>query len=683
MFCSRCGTEVQKSTQFCPTCGLDLRVTTPVQAIATGDVTELDVVREALAEEYELLEELGRGGMAIVYRARDKHLEREVAIKVLPFSLAFDAEFVERFTREARTAAQLEHPNIIAIYRVGKTGRVIYFVMKLLRGGSLSRVLTERKRLLPNEIRKLLIDVGSALGYAHTRGIVHRDIKPDNIMFDEFGQCVVTDFGIAKAGTSSRLTGTGMSIGTPHYMSPEQARAQNIDGRSDLYSLGVVAYQALVGEVPYDGEDSFSIGYKHIMEPIPVPLLDSSDDRRLFEIVKRLMMKDPLDRFQSAQDLLKALEGQPSVLAAPRRASTAQAMMAVQSTTPLPAIPVRPSTATPPIAQVEAPFGVPRPSPSGTPPPPAPEAPARPVMRRSVMVEEPASGRWVPWALALVLVGGFVAGGLYLYRRGVMGGPVAVPTTPGRDPAAAPPPAPALSDSVVVRDSTLLEPELARLDSALARDTVRRRPVVPVTPPRVPEASDSGVLRLSNLPPRSQIFIDSRQLTQAGAEIRLPAGWHELGISAPGYSFYTDSVKIEAGRTLVLGPNLGASSLPVGLPGSREELRRRVLARLDCENPAPINRFGRMCYDSPPMPLSPARVPVPAGVDGVPSPVTVIVKVSRLGRTLVVRTRTSSSDPEFTRAVEGYAVGMRWTPAMRDGQPVDGWTQYAFQPDLP
>ena len=149
MFCSRCGTEVQKATQFCPTCGLDLRVTSPVQAIATGDVTELEIVREALAEEYELLEELGRGGMAIVYRARDKHLEREVAVKVLPFSLAFDAEFVERFTREARTAAGLEHPNIIPIYRVGKTGRVIYFVMKFIRGGSLSRVLAERRKLTP------------------------------------------------------------------------------------------------------------------------------------------------------------------------------------------------------------------------------------------------------------------------------------------------------------------------------------------------------------------------------------------------------------------------------------------------------------------------------------------------------------------------------------------------------
>ena len=207
----------------------------------------------------------------MVYRARDRQLEREVAIKVLPFSLAFDAEFVERFQREARTAAQLEHPNIIPIYRVGRSGRVIYFVMKYLRGGSLSTVLQERKKLTPPEIRRLLLEAGGALGYAAQRGIVHRDIKPDNIMFDEFGQCVLTDFGIAKAASGQKLTGTGMSIGTPHYMSPEQARAQAIDGRSDIYSLGVVAYQCLTGTVPYDGEDSFSIGYKHITEPIPTP----------------------------------------------------------------------------------------------------------------------------------------------------------------------------------------------------------------------------------------------------------------------------------------------------------------------------------------------------------------------------------------------------------------------------
>src|SRR3989454_957116 len=301
------------------------------------------MVRDQLKEEYEILQELGRGGMAIVFRAREKQLERDVAIKVLPFSLAFDKEFVERFQREARTSAKLEHPSIIPIYRVGKNGRVIYFVMKFLRGKPLSSVLAGRGALPPAEIRKILVDVGRALAYAHRSGIVHRDVKPDNIMFDEHGQAVVTDFGIAKAATGGKLTGTGMAIGTPHYMSPEQARAQNLDGRSDIYSLGVVAYQCLTGQVPFDGEDSFSIGYKHIMEELPTPRLDSMEKRELFEIVKKMMAKAPDERFQTADDLDGVLEAGGYVASGISTAATraipslaATPRIATAPTTPLP-----------------------------------------------------------------------------------------------------------------------------------------------------------------------------------------------------------------------------------------------------------------------------------------------------------------------------------------------------------
>ena len=310
MYCSRCGTQNEDNAKFCKSCGLDLTATTPVHAIGTGqqEVTEIDLVSDQLKEEYEILEELGRGGMAIVFKAREKQLERDVAIKVLPFSLAFDKEFVERFQREARTSAKLEHPGIIPIYRVGKSGRVIYFVMKYLRGKPLSAVLAQRGALPPADIRRILIEVGRALGYAHKSNIVHRDVKPDNIMFDDHGQAVVTDFGIAKAASGGKLTGTGMAIGTPHYMSPEQARAQPLDGRSDIYSLGVVAYVCLTGSVPFDGEDSFSIGYKHIMEALPTPELKTDEHRHIFEIVKKMMAKVPEERFQTAEQMVEAVE---------------------------------------------------------------------------------------------------------------------------------------------------------------------------------------------------------------------------------------------------------------------------------------------------------------------------------------------------------------------------------------
>ncbi|HYK11152.1 MAG TPA: protein kinase [Gemmatimonadales bacterium] len=310
MYCSRCGTQNEDNAKFCKSCGLDLTATTPVHAINTGqqEVTEIDLVRDQLKEEYEILDELGRGGMAIVFKAREKQLERDVAIKVLPFSLAFDKEFVERFQREARTSAKLEHPGIIPIYRVGKSGRVIYFVMKFLRGKPLSTVLNQRGALPPADIRRILTEVGRALGYAHKSDIVHRDVKPDNIMFDDLGQAVVTDFGIAKAASGGKLTGTGMAIGTPHYMSPEQARAQPLDGRSDIYSLGVVAYVCLTGAVPFDGEDSFSIGYKHIMEALPTPDLKTDEHRHIFEIVKKMMAKVPEERFQTAEQMVEAVD---------------------------------------------------------------------------------------------------------------------------------------------------------------------------------------------------------------------------------------------------------------------------------------------------------------------------------------------------------------------------------------
>ena len=672
MFCSRCGSEITGKSKFCPSCGLDLMATTPVHAIATGALQETDLVREALASEYEIIEELGRGGMALVYRAKDRQLEREVAIKVLPFSLAFDAEFVERFQREARTAAQLEHPNIIPIYRVGRSGRVIYFVMKFLRGGSLSTVLQERKKLSPPEIRRLLLEAGSALGYAAQRGIVHRDIKPDNIMFDEFGQCMLTDFGIAKAASGQRLTGTGMSIGTPHYMSPEQARAQAIDGRSDIYSLGVVAYQCLSGTVPYDGEDSFSIGYKHITEPIPTPALITADERRIFEVIKRMLMKDPADRFQSCEELVASIQGQPTAAPGAVRASSAAVAVggrASQATAPSP-VGGLPPIVSQPTTPIESPLVNRRATPHER-----RDNPRRVADRSLAMRGAGGSWGWL-WLVLAILGGG--GGALYYYKAhgfaaGLGGGPdslaAATDTTPRRDTTAARTPTIPVETAPRVRSAPTPPPPARSPDPVRPADSTGRTPA-----PRPSEAvsGDSGGIRVVGLPRGSTVMIDERPITESVT--RLAPGPHAVGVSAPRFNFYSDTVEIRPGQILELSPPL----TPIGAPAPpRRAPVVRTAAR--CE-PGPGYNADGSCFDERPKPVNPPFVPVPEEITETPRPSLLWVKVSTEGRTVDVSRLRPSNDTVFERAVRNFVWSVTWHPALKDGEPVEAWTQMLFPP---
>jgi serine/threonine-protein kinase len=266
-----------------------------------------------LSAHYELDCEIGRGGMGIVYRAKDRRLKRTVAIKLLPPELAFRSEIKIRFLREAETAAQLSHPNIVPIYTVDETEGLVFFVMAYVDGDNLAKRIYERGVLPIDEVRRILRDVADALAYAHERGVVHRDIKPDNIIISaQSGRPMVTDFGIARAVSEgdSRLTATGMAIGTPAYMSPEQAAGERtIDGRSDLYSLGIVAYQMLAGEPPFVAGSTPAMLVKHISER-PTPLQqrrgDVPDD--LARAVMLLLEKDPAHRFPSASALVVALD---------------------------------------------------------------------------------------------------------------------------------------------------------------------------------------------------------------------------------------------------------------------------------------------------------------------------------------------------------------------------------------
>src|SRR6266550_1279354 len=552
MYCSRCGTQNDDASKFCRSCGLDLSHTTPVAAVRDQqiDVTELDLVREQLKDEYEILEELGRGGMAIVFKAREKQLERDVAIKVLPFSLAFDKEFVERFQREARTSAKLEHPSIIPIYRVGKSGRVIYFVMKFLRGKPLSSVLAARSTLPPAEIRQILVQVARALAYAHKSGIVHRDIKPDNIMFD--------------------------------------------------------------------GEDSFSIGYKHIMEEIPTPPLETYDQRTTFEIVKKMMAKSPDERFQSADDLVQALEAGGGLAAVGLATAATKAIpslagvrMASAPTTPLPRV-----------------SGIPG---------------AEEHHKRSVAA---GIALWV-----VVVAIGLGAPALYAYKKGLLFFAHAAPGD---------------STSAVARD-TLAQRLLSDTGAAPTSDThpggnppdtAHARPFPPGTP---------GRLTLQGLPAGARVTLNGMPFR--GSQQDVPPGTHTLAVRASGFAPYD--------RLVVVLP---------GAPSTvRLELQPLAVSREDgktgpCDQYGPAYNQDHLCFDTRPVPLSSTRIPVPADATIFPRQAILLILVSREGTTLEARVFGPSNLDTFNNEALDMAKNLRWNPAQKNGEPVDAWVQWPFQP---
>jgi serine/threonine-protein kinase len=278
-------------------------------------------LQEALRDSYLIEGEIGRGGMGVVYSARDLKLKRRVAIKVLPPELAFRPEIRTRFLREAETAARLSHPHIVAIHAVGEADDLVYFVMAYVDGESLAARLRRRKRLPPEEVRRIMKETADALGIAHAMGVIHRDIKPDNILLEGTRRrVVVTDFGIAKAlseGGAGTLTGTGVVIGTPTYMSPEQAAGEReIDARSDIYSLGLVGYEMLAGEPPFQAATVPGILMKQISEPAPeikTARPDCPDD--LAYAIMRCLEKKREDRWPTADALRRALESRSAVAA--------------------------------------------------------------------------------------------------------------------------------------------------------------------------------------------------------------------------------------------------------------------------------------------------------------------------------------------------------------------------------
>lgn len=496
--CKSCGTPYGPNDTFCAKCGL--RVTPPpptwgggaTQAgIQLGDDEDvmLEKVREMTVGEYEVRGVLGRGGMASVFVAYDLTLNRKVALKVMHPGLLGDAGMRERFRLEARMAARLDHPNIVTVHAVKERGSIVFFDLKLIDGTSLDRILRHRTTPMPQKVARWATSkIAEALHYAHGEGIVHRDMKPANVMVERRGDCIVTDFGIAKATESPHLTMTGAVVGTPAYMSPEQCLGEEVTTASDQYSLGIMAYELLTGQVPFSGSMlMIQLGHVEKMPPAPhevVPNIPSS----VSDVVMKMLAKDPSNRWPTLALAAEALiEDLGSTDAQMRREMSSLLLELPQdSSHSLPATPRTPSLAmltpmsgtqsikqsarvdeastaiVPPSAAVtlEAKSALP-PAPSLPTPSSAPTVPTTPVTRRKKPV--------VPLVAGLVVLIGAIA---FLISKSGGGSPAT--------PAAAP------VDSVALKAAAVAAAaESARVIDSLADavDTTIVR--VSVNPPNV------------------------------------------------------------------------------------------------------------------------------------------------------------------------------------------------------
>src|ERR1041385_8128475 len=315
-FCANCGTPMGGSGGAVATATADLGATAaPTSHAAAAEPASdelLEMTRKELGGDYNIEKELGRGGMAVVYKGVERALERVVAIKVVPPESANAGQAAERFRREARLAASLAHANIVPVYRVGTAGKLHFMAMKFVEGRAVGAIIESQGPLPISVALAILRSSAAGLAFAHDKKIVHRDIKGANILVDKDGRVMVSDFGIARALEEVSLTASGMVIGTPYYMSPEQCGGQKISPQSDQYSLGILGFQMLTGEVPFNADSMVGVIQHHYMTPVPdIRAVRSDVPQELLDIIYCSLNKAPEDRFTTTKEMAVALDNVP------------------------------------------------------------------------------------------------------------------------------------------------------------------------------------------------------------------------------------------------------------------------------------------------------------------------------------------------------------------------------------
>jgi serine/threonine protein kinase len=494
----------------------------------------VETLRYALAGTYELEQELGHGGMAVVFKATEVELRRPVALKVLPPGMLVTKASIERFRREARMAAALDHPNIIPIYRIGQAGGVFYIAMKYVEGRSLHGIIESQGALPLAAVLNAMRAATGALAYAHDRGIVHRDIKGGNILVDQDGRVIVADFGLARATEDLALTATGAVLGTPPFMSPEQWGGENITPQSDQYALGVLAFQMLTSSVPFDTESLADIMRHHFFTlPPEVRSVRADVPEELLAVVNRALAKKPQDRFPTTRDMLVAIEAIPFTESDQRESAEALRQLARGT-----AIPRVKTGLLPPLPAI------------GTMELHAQQAQPRPQRRSFSPI--------LASALAGLMV--FVVGGVQSLarsstheERSEIAGTIptiaqatvsaAAPVEKPAPPRTAPTSAPVKRDRAAAKSASIQPAGVAPLASAPTAGQLAR-----------------GKLRVRTLPPIAEVNVDGRAAGVGGLfDYPVDSGKRLLRVSAPGYVSVDTLLDVRPNQTATLTITLRSS----------------------------------------------------------------------------------------------------------------------------